>query len=65
MAWNKKNFQFSDFCFQIPAHLIDLLEKILPILSATEGTEITEKLQRHKFTPINLDSVFLLFLFLA
>jgi len=31
---NKKFFRFSDFCFQLPSLLIDLLEKILPILTA-------------------------------
>jgi len=33
MTWNKKNFQFSDFCFQLQADLVDFLEKILPILT--------------------------------
>jgi hypothetical protein len=40
---NKKIFKISDFSFQLPSVLIDFLEKILPILSATEGTEHTEK----------------------
>ena len=30
---DKKNFQISDFCFQLPSFLIDFLEKILPRLT--------------------------------
>ncbi|HCO93707.1 MAG TPA: hypothetical protein DIU00_07120 [Phycisphaerales bacterium] len=41
LIWNKKFFQFSDFCFQLQAHLVDLLEKILPILSATDDVPLT------------------------
>ena len=33
VVWNKKKLQISDFCFQLQAVLVDLLEKILPILT--------------------------------
>jgi hypothetical protein len=45
MVLNKKNLQISDFCSALPSLLVDLLDKILPILTATEGTESTEKYQ--------------------
>jgi hypothetical protein len=42
---NKKILQISDFSFQLPSLLVDFLEKIFPILSATEGTGNAEKYQ--------------------
>jgi len=60
LVWNKKKFHFSDFCFQLPALLIDLLEKILSILSATEGTEDTEICQI-----INRDRIYQHMIFLV
>jgi len=43
LVWNKKIFKLFYFYFQLPSFLIDLLDKILPILTATEGTEHKEK----------------------
>ena len=35
--WNKKIFKLFYFWFQLPAHLVDYLEKILPILTRFSG----------------------------
>ena len=49
VVWNKKIFKFFYFCFQLPSLLVEFLDKILPILTATEDTkEITQ-------TQINAD----------
>ena len=37
VVWNKKFFKISDFCFQLPSLLVDLLEKILPIPTPSES----------------------------
>jgi len=52
MVWNKKIFKLFYFSFQLPAHLVDFLDKILPILSATEDTEKYQIIIvfRHGFT---------------
>ena len=33
VEWNKNFFQFSDFCSALQSFLVDLLDKILPILT--------------------------------
>jgi hypothetical protein len=48
VVWNKKFYQFSDFSFQPPAFLIDLLEKILPILTL-KNVIINRRYLWHKF----------------
>ena len=49
VAWSKNLFKLFYFYFQLPTLLVDFLDKILPILTATEDTkEITQ-------TQINAD----------
>ena len=46
VIWNKKIFKLFYFWFQLPSFLIDLLEKILPILTP-ETKELTADVRRY------------------